>query len=283
MKKSRVLVIKKQPKVFRSLTGITVDQFTNLYYQLIPIYNATETERFSMVNRQRRIGGGRKKELHLEDQLLMVLIYYRHYVSQSFLGLLFNLHNSNVSRRIRYIEPQLARIFKIPTRKIETELTEEQITLYFIDATEQQINRPRKDQKRYYSGKKKKHTLKNQIVIDNNSKIRSVSKSVEGKKHDKKLFDESRVHTKEKSNIIGDLGYYGTEGITVPNKKPKKIELTKEEKDFNKQFSRERIKIEHVFGKMKVFQILTQRFRNPRAKHALIFKNIAGLYNLVYA
>lgn len=283
MKKSRALVLKRQPKVFRSLTGITVEQFTNLHYQLIPIYKATETKRFSLRSRQRRIGGGRKKELHLEDQLLLVLIYYRYYVSQSFLGLLFNLHNSNVSRRIRYIEPQLAKIFKIPTRKIEAELTEEQITACFIDATEQQINRPKKDQKHYYSGKKKKHTLKNQIVIDNKSKIRSVSKSVEGKKHDKKLYDESRVYTKEKSNFKGDLGYYGSERITVPNKKPKKQELTKEEKDFNKQFSKERIKVEHVFGKMKVFQILSQRFRNPRAKHALIFKNIAGLYNLTYA
>lgn len=283
MKRNRSLILKRQPKVFRALTGITVEQYTNLYNQLIPIYKATETKRFTLAKRQRKIGGGRKKELHLEDQLLMVLIYYRHYVSQSFLGLLFNLHNSNVSRRIRYIEPQLAKIFKIPTRKIETELPEETIAEYFIDATEQQINRPMKNQKHYYSGKKNTHTLKNQIVIDNKSKICTVSKSVEGKKHDKKLYDESRVQTKEKSCIKGDLGYYGTDRITVPNKKPKKIELTKEEKDFNKQFSRERIKIEHVFGKMKVFQILSQRFRNPRAKHALIFKNIAGLYNLTYA
>lgn len=283
MKKSRASVLKRQPKVFRSLTGIPVEQFTKVYYQLIPIYKATETKRFSSGSRKRRIGGGRKKELQLEDQLLMVLIYYRHYISQSFLGLLFNLHNSNVSRRIRYIEPQLAKIFKIPTRKIDTELTEEQITLYFIDATEQQINRPKKGQKRYYSGKKKKHTLKNQIVIDTDSKIRSVSKSVEGKKHDKKLYDESRIYTKEESHFKGDLGYLGTERITVPKKKPKKIELTKEEKDFNKEFSKERIKVEHVFGKMKVFQILTQRFRNPRAKHTLIFKNVAGLYNLTYA
>ena len=283
MKKSRSLVLKRQPKVFRSLTGISVEQFTKLYYQLIPIYKATETKRFSSESRQRRIGGGRKKELHLEDQLLMVLIYYRHYISQSFLGLLFNLHNSNVSRRIRYIEPQLARIFKIPAREIDTELTEEAVAEYFIDATEQQINRPKKNQKHYYSGKKKRHTLKNQIVIDNKLKICSVSKSVEGKKHDKKLYDESRIYTKKKSNFKGDLGYTGADMITVPNKKPKKRELTKKEKDFNRQFSRERIKVEHAFGKMKIFQILSQRFRNPRAKHALIFKNIAGLYNLTYA
>lgn len=282
MKTSRTFLLKRQPKVFRSLSGIPVEHFVKLYSELLPIYKVSEIKRFSSTSRKRRIGGGRKKELPLEDQLLMVLIYYRHYVSQNFLGLLFNLHNSNVSRSIRYIEPQLSKIFKIPTRKIETESTEEQISLYFIDVTEQPINRPKKNQKRYYSGKKKKHTLKNQLLIDTNSKIRSVSKSVEGKKHDKKLYDQSRVYTKYKSNIKGDLGYYGAESITVPKKKPKKIELTKEEKEFNKQFSKERIKVEHVFGKMKVFQILAQKFRNPRTKHTLIFKNVAGLYNLIY-
>lgn len=290
MKKSRSSLLKKQPQIFRTLTGITVEKFNVLYFQLIPIYKSTEAKRFNKESRQRRVGGGRKKELPLEDQLLLVLIYYRHYLSQSFLGLIFNMHNSNVSRRIRYIEPQLAKIFRMPSRKVDTELTEEQVELteeqvveYFIDATEQQINRPKRNQKHYYSGKKKKHTLKNQIVIDDNSRICSVSKSVEGKKHDKKLYEESRVQTKKKSCIKGDLGYLGTERITVSKKKPKKKELTEEEKNSNKQFSKERIKIEHVFGKMKVFQILSQRFRNPRAKHALIFKNVAGLYNLTYA
>ncbi len=282
MQKSRCLLLKRQPKVFRNLSGIPAEKFDKLYNQLLPVYQSSERKRFSKKNRKRNIGGGRKKELQLDDQLLLVLIYYRHYVSQSFLGLLFNLHNSNVSRTIRYIEPLLSKIFKISQRKIKTELTEDQIAEYFIDATEQPINRPKNNQRDYYSGKKKKHTLKNQIVINKNMKITSVSKSVEGNKHDKKLYDQSRVYTKGKSKIKGDLGYLGTERIAVPNKKPKNRELTKEEKDYNKQLSSERIKVEHVFGKMKVFQILSQRFRNPRAKHALIFKNIAGLYNLTY-
>jgi predicted transcriptional regulator len=282
MKKSRANYLKSQPKVFRNLSGITVEKYNILLKQLQPKYIKSETERFNKKNRERNIGGGRKKELDLEDQLLMTLIYYRHYISQSFLGLIFNLHNSNVCRHIKYISPLLAKIFKIPSRKIESSLTKEEIELYFIDATEQPINRPEKKQKEYYSGKKKRHTLKNQIVIDNDKKICSVTRSVKGKKHDKKLFDESRVYAKENSNIKGDLGYLGSNRITIPKKKPKNKELTKEEKKLNKEFSKERIKIEHVFGKMKNFQILAQRFRNPRETHALIFKNIAGLYNLSY-
>ncbi len=84
-------------------------------------------------------------------------------MSQEFLGILFNLHNCNVSRQINYLHPLLAKIFKIPTRKInlsEAELTEDLLLEFFVDATEQQIQRPKKSQKHYYSSKKKKHTLK---------------------------------------------------------------------------------------------------------------------------
>ncbi|MCP5063064.1 MAG: hypothetical protein GY936_11465 [Ignavibacteriae bacterium] len=99
------------------------------------------------LKRQRKSGGGRKKELLLEDQLLMLLMYYRLYISQEFLGILFNLHNCNVSRQINYLSPLLSQIFKIPTKKVslsEAELTKEEILSFFVDATEQQIQRPKK-------------------------------------------------------------------------------------------------------------------------------------------
>ncbi len=169
----------------------------------------------------------------------------------------------------------------MPERKLkltEAELSEDKLIEFFVDATEQQIQRPKKGQKRYYSGKKKKHTIKNK-----RGKIRTVTKSNPGKKHDKKLFDETKPILPKKSDLTGDLGYYGAKGITLPNKKPKGKELTKEEIQFNKELSMRRITVEHSFGKMKIYQILSQRFRNPLSKHSLIFKNIAGLHNLMFA
>jgi hypothetical protein len=275
-----------RPRTFRAMTGLSIEKYNELYKELLPLYEKSELKRLSKSKRQRKIGGGRKKELLLEDQLMMLLMYYRLYVSQEFLGIIFNLHNCNVSRQINYLEPLLSQIFKIPTKKIslsDAELTEEEIIKFFVDATEQPIERPKKRQKRYYSGKKKKHTLKNQIIIDKKGKIRAVTKSVPGKKHDKKLFDETKPILPEKSNLTGDLGYYGANGITLPNKKPKGEKLSKEEKQFNKELSKQRITVEHSFGKMKIYQILSQRFRNPRNKHSLIFKNIAGLHNLMFA
>lgn len=284
--KTKTRRFKQRPKTFRAMTGLSIEKFNSLYKALVPLYEKSELQRLSNSKRQRKIGGGRKKELLLEDQLMILLMYYRLQITQEFLGIIFNLHNCNVSRQINYLQPLLSQIFKIPTKKVslsEAELTEEKIIEFFVDATEQQITRPKKGQKRYYSGKKKKHTLKNQIITDKRGKIRAVTESVPGKQHDKKLFDESKIILPEKSDLTGDLGYYGAEGITLPNKKPKGKELTKEEKKYNKELSKRRITVEHTFGKMKIYQILSQRFRNLRNTHSLIFKNIAGLHNLMFA
>jgi len=290
-KKKKIMQTKSKrfqsrPRTFRALTGLSIEKYNSLYKALVPLYEKSELQRLSNSKRQRKVGGGRKKELLLEDQLMMLLMYYRLYITQEFLGIIFNLHNCNVSRQINYLQPLLSQIFNIPTKKVslsQAELTEEEIISFFVDATEQQIERPKKGQNRYYSGKKKKHTLKNQIITDKKGKIRAVTKSVPGKKHDKKLFDETRPILPKNSDLTGDLGYYGAKGITMPNKKPKGKELTKEEKQFNKELSKQRITIEHTFGKMKIYQILSQRFRNSRNKHSLIFKNIAGLHNLMFA
>jgi len=284
--RSKTERFKRSPRTFRVITGLTVGKFNQLYSELLPQYEKAESQRLSKANRQRKSGGGRKKELPLEDQLIMLLMYYRLYISQEFLGILFNLHNCNVSRQIKYLEPLLAKIFKIPSRKIkltEAELTEEKIIEFFVDATEQPVNRPKKRQKRYYSGKKKRHTIKNQIIVDEKGKIRAVTPSTPGKKHDKRLFDENEPDLPDDTELIGDLGYFGANEVLVPNKKPKGGKLTKEEKQYNKALSRRRITVEHSFGKMKIFQILSQRFRNPKRKHSLIFKNVAGLHNLMFA
>ncbi|MCP4972053.1 MAG: transposase [Arcobacter sp.] len=276
---------KKSPRTFRAVTGLSIEKFNQLYKELVPLYEKSELKRLRKLKRQRKIGGGRKKELLLEDQLMMLLMYYRLYISQEFLGILFSLHNCNVSRQINYLHPLLAKIFKIPTRKIqlrEVELTEDKLLEFFVDATEQQIQRPKKSQKLYYSGKKKKHTLKNQIVVDRKGKIYSVTKSTNGKKHDKKLFDETKLYSTKQVELTGDLGYHGISQMNLPHKKPKGKELTKEQKQFNKMLSSRRIKVEHSFGKMKIYQILSQRFRNPLSKHSIIFKNIAGLHNLMF-
>lgn len=104
-----------------------------------------------------------------------------------------------------------------------------------------------------------------------------------GKKHDFKLFKESKIHIKENTEIYGDSGYQGLQEIiansSIPKKATKKNKLTKSEKKNNHEISKKRIFVENVIGRVKVFRILSEKYRNRRKRFALRFQLIAGIYN----
>ena len=156
-----------------------------------------------------------------------------------------------------------------------------------LDATEQPIQRPssKKPRREYYSGKQKEHTIKHQIAVDETGKIRAVSPSYPGSVHDKRVCDIEdieQVVIPRETEAIGDLGYQGSV-LTVPNRKPRGATLSKEEKGYNRLHASVRIGVEHVIGKLKTFNALSERFRNELSRHALMFKNIAGLCNLRFS
>ena len=90
-------------------------------------------------------------------------------------------------RSIKRIEKIIIQVVHIEKKR---EISREDAEYLILDATEQPIQRPKKGQKKYYSGKKKRHTIKTQYVVNSDGKIESVSKPYEGKKHD---FDISMV------------------------------------------------------------------------------------------
>jgi hypothetical protein len=91
----------------------------------------------------------------------------------------------------------------------------------------------------------------------------------EWKKHDKKLYDESKVPMNKKAKKLVDSGYQGiqkdTENVEMPHKWSKKHKLTKEQKKYNHQLSKKRIKVENKICELKVFEILDERYRSPKA------------------
>ena len=113
----------------------------------------------------------------------MVLVYYRLYITYTLAGFLFDLDQSNICRDIQKIESLVRQCLPIPqklyniTKRLQTPEEIEQYFpagfLAFIDSTEQQIPRPVDKRKRdsYYSGKKKRHTIKNQLVVNNHGII----------------------------------------------------------------------------------------------------------------
>jgi hypothetical protein len=115
---------------FRRLTGITPSAFAGLLAQLAPRHEQAEARRKARPGRKRKPGGGRKHSLVLADRLLMLLIYYRTYVTHAFLGFLFGLDDSAVGRNINPLQPLLAGIFRIPERRVE--LAEDEIRVPFF-------------------------------------------------------------------------------------------------------------------------------------------------------
>ena len=164
----------------------------------------------------------------------------------------------------------------------------------FFDATERPTRRPERGQREFYSGKKKRHTIKTQVVTARRTKppgpgvkpqrlrIAAVSRSFPGSVHDKKIYDRIRAVCPPDARRTGDTAYIGTP-LETPTRKPRGGELTVAQRERNRRVSRRRIVAEHGIGKMKVWRIASERYRNPNRRHTLILENVAGLHNLMYA
>jgi len=138
-------------------------------------------------------------------------------------------------------------------------------------------------QKHHYSGKKKKHTLKTQILVNKSNKEILRTNFSNGKKNDFRLFKESKLKINNGIKILADTGYLGINKIVknseIPHKNTKKNKLTKEQKEENKELSSKRVLVENVIGSLKRFRILAERYRNRRKRFGLRFNLIAGIYN----
>lgn len=161
-----------------------------------------------------------------------------------------------------------------------------------VDATEQRIERPKdkRENKKYRSGKKKAHTLKTQIITDAESgRILHVSDTVEGKRHDFKLFQDTVAPSVRSGGIkvLADSGYQGIEKkfpklfvVTSIKRFRGVLKLTKKQKRHNRELSKVRVRVEHALGKMKQFKMLAQVYRHAKNDYNTFFRATAGIVNL---
>lgn len=288
--------------MFKSFTGLSVQQFDNIYKEIKSKYEKYEIKRLSSKrNRERDIGAGRHFKLIVEDRVIMVLVYYRLYITYTMTEFLFGLDQSNVCRDIQKIEglirPQCLpiphKLYKI-TKRLKTKEEVEQyfpagFLSAFIDTTEQPIPRPenRIRRKLYYSGKKKKHTVKNLYMINNEKIILYKTKHKQvGRRHDYKIYKENRPDTPKDVESIVDLGFLGVEKdypeqiSSLPIKKKKgNQDLTIEEKEYNRIHSKKRIVIEHAICRLKKYRIMSEVFRNKLRKYDMVSDIVSGLVN----
>jgi hypothetical protein len=264
--------IKKSPIIFNRLFGISISQFEEIFLKIEPQWQK------HVINTYKR--PGRDYKLELADMLLVLLLYYRSYITQVFVGYLFGIDDSRVCRIIQKLEPILAREMALVKTK---HLSQEEVETLIIDATEQPIERPSKNQKRYYSGKKKRHTLKTEIRITRKGRIVHVSKPRQGSMHDFALHkQEPPIPTNSRAFV--DSGYQGLDKMhqatELPYKATKTKALDREEKEYNHALSRYRVIVENVIGDIKTFKILSDRYRNKRKRYGIKFNIIAGIVNL---
>jgi hypothetical protein len=96
----------RSPSLFRTFSGLEVSEFDSLYKKVESRYDEFEERRLSRPDRKKEVGeAGRHFKLGLDDRLLMLLVYYRLYITLALTQFLFDLDLSNVWRDIRYLEP----------------------------------------------------------------------------------------------------------------------------------------------------------------------------------
>jgi len=298
--------LSKRPEMFKSFTGLDVSEFDSVYDGVEQKYKELESIRLSRPDRKRAIGAGHPFKLVLRDRLLMLLVYYRLYITSILAGFLFNLDQSNVLKDIHMLEPMVKECIPIPKKLYERAKragTPEEVEEYFpgfraiIDVTEQEIPRPKNGRKRrsYYSGKKKRHTVKTQLTVNSNGLIVHKSNHARGRRHDLDIYVRSRPDLPKEVEQIFDRGYDGVRNYfpdlncATPFKRrghgrghrgEKAEDLTLEQKRYNKQLSKARTVIEHTISRMKKFRVMGQEFRNRLKRYDAMSDIISGLVNV---
>ncbi len=278
------------PSKFLSMTSYTLPEFE----ALLPSFEE------ALLKTKKTLEGKERKRKYTHystsplpssaDQLFFILVYQKQYPLQCMQGTLFGLSQSKANIWIHFLSPilksALATQGEVPARSMEELKMEENPQVFLHDGTERPIQRPKEEekQKEFYSGKKKGHTVKNNVLADQDCKVIYLTDTVSGKKHDKKLADESHYQLPEGSVLLQDTGFQGFSleevRIIQPKKKAKGKELTEEEKENNREISSLRIRIEHVISGVKRCRIVKDKFRNyKKGFKDLVMEIACALHN----
>jgi hypothetical protein len=295
---ARLENLRKHPAVFGHLTGLTVAAFDGLAAEAAPTVEAAHRKKLDRPDRRRAVGGGDDFDLSTADQLLLTVVWLRQYPTNEVLGFLFGVSDSTASRArtrclpvleqsgkdtMRMPDPGAARRKRLPALLADTPGL-----AVVIDSFEQRTHRPRRRQRAYYSGKKKAHTLKSQVAVDEGSgRFVDVSDSVPGPWADIKLLKKSRLLRRLPAGVggIGDLAYVGIADLhpaglgAAPRRKPRGEGRPPEDRRYNRAFSRRRIVVEHAIGRLRRFRAVADVNRHRRPGHAVRVRAIAGLVN----
>src|SRR5262245_7646339 len=295
---ARLANLRKSPSVFRHLTGVTVGVFDELAGVVVPAVEAARRRALDRPGRRRAVGGGDTFDLPVADQVLLAVIWLRQYPTNEALGFLFGVSDSTASRAIARCLPALEQAgrdtMRMPDpgrgrRKGRPALLADTPGLaVVIDTFEQRTHRPRRRQRAWYSGKKRAHTLKSQVGVDEGGRVVDVAASRPGPWADLKVFRRSGLAgrlARAGVGALGDLAYVGIGGLrrglrgATPRRKPRGRERPPGDRRYNREFARRRINVEHAIARLRRYQSLRQVDRHHRRLHTERVRAVAGLVN----
>src|SRR5882724_10291234 len=202
----------------RALVGLTLVALSELLAKALPeLVRRRQVERTQRPDRRRAVGGGRRRRLKPYQEVLLTLVYLRHNVAHAVVFVL------------RDVCPAQRWDAEKRWKKNEPSWTPDEVERVLIDSFESPVRRPSLParQKRVYSGKNKRHTLKSQGVTDAKGEILDLDPGHRGPTADKRLYEQSTVAEHyPKAAKQGDLAYQGLAGVSVPHKQPKGGHLT---------------------------------------------------------
>jgi hypothetical protein len=296
--------LSRYPSAFRSLTGMSPAEFDSLLTAFDAAQQrlrAQQTTTSRGQPRRRAVGAGHPHRHDDRHRLLLALVWLRVYPTYELLGFFFGLHKRNAQLNVRAVLAVLDPLddfpFDRPGRDRPKLGSAAEVLAAFpavrilIDSKEQRVHRPQgyDAQKPYYSGKKKAHTLKTQVVVDPCGRIETVSASVPGgANHDLPLLCGSGVleHLAAGEGAMVDKGYVGLKNyypevpVVIPFKASRGHPLTAEQEAFNRAVARCRIVVEHTMAQLNRFTLLRQVFRGQqRGRHSQVIRVVAKLVN----
>ncbi len=274
----------------KSLFGLEVDVLAQVIIKVLPVLEQQREQRLrNAPERKRRFitRDGRPPQMKPIHKLLMTLLYLRHNTSATVVGQMFGFSADSVEKNAL---PEVLALLKelFPAARWEAvkrhrneKWNPDSVDKVIVDSFETPIPRPSLNdrQKRVYSGKKKQHTLKTQIITDHQGKILDVNSGHRGPEADVKIWNATKLpeELSEKPKL-GDKAYLGAAKPTqIPRKKPEGGALSEEEKAANKQISQERIYVEHAIRKVKGFRVVRDQYRLARGTFPTVVAVVVGL------
>ncbi len=276
----------------KALFGVKPKVLAELLFLMLPALEKERTERLqNRPKRKRRFNkrDGRPCEVKPFQKVLMCLLYLRHNTSHEVVGRLFGKSADTSENAFVEVLPVVKRLF--PNEKWEAERrygrrdapwSPGQVECVIVDSFETYVPRPSNNerQKRLYSGKKKRHTLKTQIYTDQAGGILSVGKAYRGPKADIKIYEQEPIAAllADKPRL-GDKAYCAGKHpeIETPMKKPQGSELSAEQKAANREVSRKRVRVEHGIRRVKGWKIVRGEYRMPLGLFSSVTSVVVGL------